>query len=126
MIRRISRPAPNPNGPGYTPGITSAGVPGQTPPELQSVPVPLPPADLPEPPPPSWTRAASAELPAAGRAGARGDWRSLTELRSISIGRLACRSVALAMVGTVLTACGSWRGIANVPIPGGRAPLRVT
>ena len=25
-------------------------------------------------------------------------------------GRLACRSVALAMVGTVLTACGSWRG----------------
>jgi hypothetical protein len=27
-------------------------------------------------------------------------------LRSISIGRLACRSVALAMVGTVLTACG--------------------
>jgi phospholipid/cholesterol/gamma-HCH transport system substrate-binding protein len=47
-------------------------------------------------------------------------------LRSISIGRFACRSVALAMVGTVLTACGAWRGIANVPIPGGRAPLRVT
>jgi hypothetical protein len=50
----------------------------------------------------------------------------MKRLRSISIGRLACRSVALAMVGTVLTACGSSRGIANVPIPGGRAPLRVT
>ncbi|MDT5094266.1 MAG: phospholipid/cholesterol/gamma-HCH transport system substrate-binding protein [Mycobacterium sp.] len=35
---------PNPNGPWYTPGITSAGVPGQTPPDLQGVPVPLPPA----------------------------------------------------------------------------------
>jgi phospholipid/cholesterol/gamma-HCH transport system substrate-binding protein len=35
---------PNPNGPGYTPGITSAGVPGQTPPDLQGSPVPLPPA----------------------------------------------------------------------------------
>jgi len=41
-------------------------------------------------------------------------------LRSISIGRLACRSVALVTVGLALTACGSWRGIANVPIPGGR------
>jgi phospholipid/cholesterol/gamma-HCH transport system substrate-binding protein len=39
---------------------------------------------------------------------------------SISIGRLARRGVALAMVGLALTACGSWRGIANVPIPGGR------
>src|ERR1700730_3858367 len=28
----------------------------------------------------SWTRAASAGLPAAGRAGARGDWRSLTDV----------------------------------------------
>ena len=44
----------------------------------------------------------------------------MKRLPSISIGRLACRSVAPAMVGTVLTACGSWRGIANVPIPGGR------
>src|ERR1700730_12132586 len=44
MIRRMRSPAPNPNGPGYTPGITSAGVPGQTPPDLQGVPVPLPPA----------------------------------------------------------------------------------
>jgi phospholipid/cholesterol/gamma-HCH transport system substrate-binding protein len=33
----------NPNGPGYTPGMPIAGVPGQTPPELQGVPVPLPP-----------------------------------------------------------------------------------
>jgi phospholipid/cholesterol/gamma-HCH transport system substrate-binding protein len=44
MIGGMSRPAPNPNGPGYTPGITSAGVAGQTPPELQGLPVPLPPA----------------------------------------------------------------------------------
>ncbi|MDT7793859.1 MAG: phospholipid/cholesterol/gamma-HCH transport system substrate-binding protein [Mycobacterium sp.] len=36
--------SPNPNGPGYSPGITSAGIPGQTPPELQGIPVPLPPA----------------------------------------------------------------------------------
>ena len=67
---------PNPNGPGYTPGVTSAGVPGEVPPELQGVPVPIapgppgarteplgpvsgpypapavPPADLPGPPPP--------------------------------------------------------------------------
>jgi phospholipid/cholesterol/gamma-HCH transport system substrate-binding protein len=67
---------PNPNGPGYTPGITSAGVPGQAPPDLQGVPVPqapgppgarteppagpsnpfppygVPPGDLPGPPPP--------------------------------------------------------------------------
>jgi phospholipid/cholesterol/gamma-HCH transport system substrate-binding protein len=40
----VATSAPNPNGPGYTPGITSAGVPGQIPPELQGVPVPLPPA----------------------------------------------------------------------------------
>ncbi len=33
--------------------------------------------------------------------------------------RLTRRGVALAMVGLLLTACGSWRGIANVPIPGG-------
>jgi phospholipid/cholesterol/gamma-HCH transport system substrate-binding protein len=32
--------------------------------------------------------------------------------------RFARRGVAVAMVGLVLTACG-WRGIANVPIPGG-------
>jgi phospholipid/cholesterol/gamma-HCH transport system substrate-binding protein len=40
----VATSAPNPNGPGYTPGITSAGVPGQVPPELQGVPVSLPPA----------------------------------------------------------------------------------
>jgi phospholipid/cholesterol/gamma-HCH transport system substrate-binding protein len=40
----VATSPPNPNGPGYTPGITSAGVPGQTPPDLQGVPVPLPPA----------------------------------------------------------------------------------
>ena len=39
--------------------------------------------------------------------------------RHSRIGRLARRGVALAMVGLVLTSCGSWRGIANVPIPGG-------
>jgi phospholipid/cholesterol/gamma-HCH transport system substrate-binding protein len=33
--------------------------------------------------------------------------------------RLTRRGIALAMVGLLLTACGSWRGIANVPIPGG-------
>src|SRR6185312_1604630 len=36
-----------------------------------------------------------------------------------AVGRLGRRGVALAMAGLVLTACGSWRGIANVPIPGG-------
>jgi hypothetical protein len=41
MIRRLRRQAPNPNGPGYTQDITSAGVPGQTPPEPQGLPVPL-------------------------------------------------------------------------------------
>jgi phospholipid/cholesterol/gamma-HCH transport system substrate-binding protein len=40
----VATSAPNPNGPQYTPGITIAGTPGDTPPELQGVPVPLPPA----------------------------------------------------------------------------------
>jgi hypothetical protein len=62
MIRRMRRPAPNPNGPGYTPGITSAGVAGQTPPALRGLPVPLICRDAAT----SWTRAASAGLPAAG------------------------------------------------------------
>jgi phospholipid/cholesterol/gamma-HCH transport system substrate-binding protein len=39
----VATSAPNPNGPGYTPGMPIAGVPGETPPELQGVPVPLPP-----------------------------------------------------------------------------------
>ena len=43
MIRRMRRLDAN-GGPGYTPGITSAGVAGQIPLELQGVRVPLPPA----------------------------------------------------------------------------------
>jgi phospholipid/cholesterol/gamma-HCH transport system substrate-binding protein len=35
---------PNPDGPGYQPGIAIAGVPGETPPQVQGVPVPLPPS----------------------------------------------------------------------------------
>jgi phospholipid/cholesterol/gamma-HCH transport system substrate-binding protein len=66
MIRRMRRPAPNPNGPGYTPGITSAGVPGQTPPELQGLPVPLPPADLPGPPPPPGPGPQGSDYPPLG------------------------------------------------------------
>ena len=33
--------------------------------------------------------------------------------------RIARRTVALVSVALVLTSCGSWRGIANVPLPGG-------
>jgi phospholipid/cholesterol/gamma-HCH transport system substrate-binding protein len=33
--------------------------------------------------------------------------------------RIAPRSVALVAVALVLSACGSWKGIANVPLPGG-------
>jgi phospholipid/cholesterol/gamma-HCH transport system substrate-binding protein len=33
--------------------------------------------------------------------------------------RIAQRSVALVAVALVLSACGSWKGIANVPLPGG-------
>jgi phospholipid/cholesterol/gamma-HCH transport system substrate-binding protein len=33
--------------------------------------------------------------------------------------RIARRGVALASVALVLSACGSWKGIANVPLPGG-------
>jgi phospholipid/cholesterol/gamma-HCH transport system substrate-binding protein len=33
--------------------------------------------------------------------------------------RIARRSVALAAVALVLSSCGSWKGIANVPLPGG-------
>jgi phospholipid/cholesterol/gamma-HCH transport system substrate-binding protein len=39
--------------------------------------------------------------------------------------RIARRGGALLAAALVLTSCG-WQGIANVPIPGGRAPLRVT
>jgi phospholipid/cholesterol/gamma-HCH transport system substrate-binding protein len=37
----------------------------------------------------------------------------------VSIRRLTRRAIAIGMVGLALTACGSWRGIANVSIPGG-------
>jgi phospholipid/cholesterol/gamma-HCH transport system substrate-binding protein len=33
--------------------------------------------------------------------------------------RIATRAVALVMVALVLSSCGSWKGIANVPLPGG-------
>jgi phospholipid/cholesterol/gamma-HCH transport system substrate-binding protein len=33
--------------------------------------------------------------------------------------RIASRSLALVMVALVLSSCGSWKGIANVPLPGG-------
>ena len=33
--------------------------------------------------------------------------------------RLAQRTVALGAIALVLTSCGSWKGIANVPLPGG-------
>jgi len=35
------------------------------------------------------------------------------------MGRLARRAVALTAIALLLTSCGSWRGIANVPLPGG-------
>lgn len=34
-------------------------------------------------------------------------------------GRITVRALALALCAVVLSACGSWRGIANVPLPGG-------
>src|SRR3954466_12998844 len=33
--------------------------------------------------------------------------------------RIARRSVALAAAALMLSSCGSWKGIANVPLPGG-------
>ena len=35
---------PNPNGPGFTPGVPSAALPGEMPPDMPGAPVPLPPA----------------------------------------------------------------------------------
>ncbi|PRC57552.1 mammalian cell entry protein, partial [Mycobacterium sp. ITM-2017-0098] len=32
---------------------------------------------------------------------------------------LARRTVALGAAAVVLTSCGSWKGISNVPLPGG-------
>ncbi|MCW2687626.1 MAG: Mammalian cell entry [Mycobacterium sp.] len=37
----------------------------------------------------------------------------------ISVGRAARRGLALLVAAVVLTSCGSWQGIANVPLPGG-------
>jgi phospholipid/cholesterol/gamma-HCH transport system substrate-binding protein len=39
----IATSAPNPNGPGFTPGLPSAALPGQMPPDMPGAPVPLPP-----------------------------------------------------------------------------------
>jgi phospholipid/cholesterol/gamma-HCH transport system substrate-binding protein len=38
---------------------------------------------------------------------------------AILLSRALRRGAALAMAAVVLTSCGSWRGIANVPLPGG-------
>jgi phospholipid/cholesterol/gamma-HCH transport system substrate-binding protein len=35
------------------------------------------------------------------------------------LSRIASRALALVMVALVLSSCGSWKGIANVPLPGG-------
>jgi phospholipid/cholesterol/gamma-HCH transport system substrate-binding protein len=40
-------------------------------------------------------------------------------LKSNSWSRIATRAMALVMVALVLSSCGSWKGIANVPLPGG-------
>jgi phospholipid/cholesterol/gamma-HCH transport system substrate-binding protein len=40
-------------------------------------------------------------------------------LRSLSLGRAARRGVALLFAALVLSSCGAWHGIANVPVPGG-------
>jgi phospholipid/cholesterol/gamma-HCH transport system substrate-binding protein len=37
----------------------------------------------------------------------------------LTLGRIARRAVALLVIAVVLTSCGNWRGIANVPLPGG-------
>lgn len=43
----------------------------------------------------------------------------MTRLRNVKLSCLGRRGVALASAALMLSACGSWRGIANVPIPGG-------
>ena len=42
---------------------------------------------------------------------------SMPKLSKLS--RIASRALALVMVALVLSSCGSWKGIANVPLPGG-------
>ncbi|HZQ32588.1 MAG TPA: virulence factor Mce family protein [Mycobacterium sp.] len=43
----------------------------------------------------------------------------MTRLRNVQFGRLGRRGVAILAATLVLSACGSWKGIANVSIPGG-------
>jgi phospholipid/cholesterol/gamma-HCH transport system substrate-binding protein len=43
----------------------------------------------------------------------------MKRLRIVSVGRIARRGLALLVAAVMLSACGSWRGIANVPVPGG-------
>jgi phospholipid/cholesterol/gamma-HCH transport system substrate-binding protein len=40
-------------------------------------------------------------------------------MRASTIGTVIRRAIALLIAAVVLTACGSWRGIANMPLPGG-------
>ena len=40
-------------------------------------------------------------------------------MRMRKCSRIASRALALVMVALVLSSCGSWKGIANVPLPGG-------
>src|ERR1700760_366343 len=40
-------------------------------------------------------------------------------LKLVRWSRIARRAMALVMVALVLSSCGSWKGIANVPLPGG-------
>ncbi|MDO0973674.1 virulence factor Mce family protein [Mycolicibacterium frederiksbergense] len=40
-------------------------------------------------------------------------------MNAIKLKKIATRTVALAAAGLMLTGCGQWRGIANVPLPGG-------
>jgi phospholipid/cholesterol/gamma-HCH transport system substrate-binding protein len=40
-------------------------------------------------------------------------------MRMRKFSRIAGRAIALVMVALVLSSCGSWKGIANVPLPGG-------
>jgi phospholipid/cholesterol/gamma-HCH transport system substrate-binding protein len=43
----------------------------------------------------------------------------MSMLKLVRWSRIARRAVALVMVALVLSSCGSWKGIANVPLPGG-------
>jgi phospholipid/cholesterol/gamma-HCH transport system substrate-binding protein len=43
----------------------------------------------------------------------------MNAVKRIPFGRAARRGLALLIAAVVLTSCGAWRGIANVPLPGG-------